>query len=102
MDKKEKKGGYGMSRETTLRQLIYSCVKEATKSEGLIRSEIHELTEYILNNSVLELTTERLHLTEGNSLGIGKSNKDRKITVPRFMSFNFNKKNIFQMLICIF
>lgn len=85
-------------RETTLRQLVYSVVKEATKEEGLIRSEIHELTEYILNNSVLEFTSDRLHLTEGNSMGIGESNKDKKITIPRFLTFNFNKKNIFQLL----
>lgn len=87
-----------MGRETTLRQLVYNCVKEATRDEGLIRTELHELTEYILNNSVLELSSERLHLTEGNSLGIGENNKDKKVILPRFLSFNFSKKNIFQLL----
>jgi hypothetical protein len=85
-------------RETTLRQLIYHAVKEVTKEEGLLRSEIHTLVEHILNNSVLELTTERLHLTEGNFFGVGENNKDRRLTVPRFISFSFKKQSLFDML----
>lgn len=79
----------------SLRQLIFSAAQESLKPEYLTKSELHETTEYILNNSVLELTAERVCLTEGNYIGIGENNKDRVITLPRFLTFEFSKRSAF-------
>jgi hypothetical protein len=40
-------------RETTLRQLIFEAVNVSLKQEALTKTEIHELTDYILDNSIL-------------------------------------------------
>jgi hypothetical protein len=45
-------------RERTLRQLIFEAVKVSLKQEALTKTEIHELTDYILDNSILELSAE--------------------------------------------
>jgi hypothetical protein len=36
-----------MGRETTLRQLIYMCNKEILKNEGMTRTELHEITDWV-------------------------------------------------------
>ena len=62
-------------RERTLRQLIFEAVKVSLKQEALTKTEIHELTDYILDNSILELSAEKISLVEGNRENI-------KITTP--------------------
>lgn len=87
-----------MSRTTTLRQLIYTATKEALKREGLLRTEIHELVEYILNNSSLKLTVEEIEIVRGNYMGIGKESKDRTITIPRFIIYSFSRQDVYGTL----
>jgi len=82
-------------RETTLRQLIFMCLKEKLKEEGLTRTELHDLTDYILNNSTMGLTAENIELCEGNRFGVGDENKDKTLTIPRFLGFNYSKTNAY-------
>lgn len=77
--------------ETTLRQLIYTAVREATLADGLTRPELHEYTNYILNHSVLERKANYLSLRAGNLMGIGEENKDRVFNTPQFLTFSINK-----------
>lgn len=85
-------------RTTTLRQLITRLVDEVLKEEGALRSEKRDLVEYILNNSILELTADALELKRGNYMGIGNENKDKTLTIPRFMVFTFGVLDIFDTL----
>ena len=85
-------------RETTLRQLIFEAVKVSLKRDGLTRTELHELTDYILDNSSLDLSAEKVCLTEGNYFGIGEHNKDRVFTLPRFITFEFIRPHAFDII----
>jgi len=85
-------------RETTLRQLIFEAVKASLKQEALTKTEIHGLTDYILNNSILELSAEKISLAEGNYFGIGEYNKDRTFTLPRFITFELTRPSAFDIL----
>jgi hypothetical protein len=85
-------------RETTLRQLIFEAVNVSLKQEALTKTEIHELTDYILDNSILELSAEKISLVEGNYFGIGEYNKDRTFTLPRFITFELTRPSAFDML----
>mgnify|MGYP001291947187 FL=1 len=88
-----------MGREITLRQLIFKCNKELFKEQGLTRSELHDLTTYVLSTAaVSKLTEEELYISEGNSLGLGVSNYDREITLPRFLVYEFDKLGVFEFL----
>lgn len=87
-----------MVRQITLRQLVTKLVDEVLKEEGALRSEKQALVEHILNNSTLELTADSIELKRGNYLGIGEENKDRILTIPRFMVFTFGVLDIFDTL----
>ena len=86
-----KKGKVNIMAETTLRQLVYKAVKEATMADGLTRPELHEYTDYILDHSVLERKADYLSLRAGNLMGIGEENKDRVFNAPQFLTFSINK-----------
>ena len=85
-------------RETTLRQLIFEAVKVLLKQEALTKAEIHDLTDYILDNSILELSAEKISLAEGNYFGIGEYKKDRTFILPRFVTFELTRPSAFDML----
>lgn len=78
-------------RLTTLRELVGMCLKEKLKSDGMTRTEIKELTDYVLDNSSLRLTDTDIEIIEGNKFGVGEDNKDRIFTVPRFIAFKYSK-----------
>lgn len=85
-----------MSREQSLRQLIFKCNKELLKEEGMTRTDLHDLTTWVLSNAAInKLTADEIFITEGNYLGLGESNYDRVITLPRFMSFQFGRIDFF-------
>lgn len=85
-------------RETTLRQVVYAAVKKSLKQDGLTRTEIHELTDYILDHSSIDLSAKKICLTEGNYFGIGEHNKDRVFNLPRFVTFEFMKASAFDII----
>lgn len=88
-----------MSRETTLRQLIYKCNKEIFKEQGLTRSELQDLTTYVLSTAaVSKLTPDEMFITEGNMIGLGVCNYDRKISIPRFIVYEFGNLGVFELL----
>lgn len=89
----------GMGRETTLRQLVYMCNKEILKNEGMTRSELHDITNWVLNNAAIyDFTTDVVSITQGNSLGVGEENKDRPVKIPRFMIYELGSINAFDFI----
>ena len=88
-----------MGREQSLRQLIFNCNRELLKSEGMTRSELHDLTTWVLSTAaVSKLNAEAIFITEGNYLGLGVCNYDKEITLPRFLTYELGRLNIFGML----
>lgn len=88
-----------VGRETTLRQLIFKCNKELFKEQGLTRSELHDLTTYVLSTAaVSRLSENELFITDGNMLGLGVCNYDREITVPRYISYELGNLGVFELL----
>lgn len=86
-------------RETTLRQLVFMCLKEKLKNDGMTRTELHELTDYVLDNSTLELSADNLELYEGNMFGVGNENKDKPLTIPRFLAFTYSRATAFKFFL---
>lgn len=88
-----------MGRETTLRQLIYKCNKEILKEEGMTRSELHAVTNWVLNNAaVSKFSADDIYITDGSYIGVGENNKDRTLTLPRFMTYEFGKLDFFTFI----
>lgn len=88
-----------MNREQSLRQLIFKCNKELLKNEGMTRSELHNLTNWVLSNAAIsKLTPDEIFLTEGSYLGLGESNFDREIVLPRFMTYEFGRLDFFSFI----
>lgn len=88
------------TRETTLRQLIYNCNKELLKGQGLTRTELHELTTWVLSNAAIsKFTHDEVYILNGNPvLGVGLSNFDKEVKFPRYLSYELGKADIFNML----
>ena len=79
---------------TTLRKLIHTGVVKALEQEHLLQNQLESLVEHILDHSSIIYTEDgSLTLMYGNSLGIGNSNKDRLITLPKYTIFEFKKAN---------
>jgi hypothetical protein len=67
---------------------------EILKDEHLLESQENEFIEYMLCNSHVILTNKgSLEFVYGSILGVGDNNKDKPITLPRFMLFEFRKAN---------
>jgi len=96
--KKHWEGADGKLRETTLRQIVYSAVSIILKQDGLTRTELHELADFILDNSSLNLSAEKICLAEGNYFGVGEYNKDRGFALPRFITFELTRPSAFDIM----
>jgi hypothetical protein len=80
---------------TTIRKLLTVAVIQAFQQEHLIRSEIDELVEHILNNSTISVSPDdNIDLKEGNFFGIGEENKDRELEVQKYYVFSFTRTRI--------
>jgi len=57
---------------TTIRNLLTIAVTQALQPEHLLKSEVDEFVEYIMNNSTLAVSpSDEIDLHEGNTFGIG-------------------------------
>jgi hypothetical protein len=80
---------------TTIRNLLTITVTQALQKEHLLKSEVDELVEYILDNSTLTVSPDdNIDLHEGNSFGIGDSNKDRELQLQKYYVFSFTKTRL--------
>lgn len=78
----------------TLRKLLKVVMPEILKDEHLLELQEDALIEYMLDYSSVVLNDKgNLELLYGNRLGIGSENKDKLITIPRFLIFEFRKAN---------
>ena len=82
-----------MEKKTTLRELMKMMVPEVLKEEHLLEEQQNSLVEFMLDNSHVIYEKGKLSLLYGNTLGVGIDNKDKPITLPRFMIFEFRKAN---------
>lgn len=61
----------------------------------MIQSAINELVEKLLNNSQLTVSDSySINLSDGSIFGIGDSNKDREIEMPKYILFTLTKSNL--------
>ena len=76
---------------TTIRELLTVAVKQIILKEqyrGLDKP--NELVSYILDNSTLAIShNDDIDFKSGNTFGIGDSNKDRELQLPRYCVFSF-------------
>lgn len=83
-------------RTTTIKGLLTMAVKQIILKEqfrGL--GEANKLVEYILNNSTLAVShNDAIDLKSGNTFGIGDSNKDRELQLPRYCVFSFTRAGL--------
>lgn len=80
---------------TAIRMLLTVAVIQAFQQEHLIKSEVDELVEHILNNSAIIVTPDdNIDLKEGNLFGIGETNKDKELEVQKYYVFSFTRTRI--------
>lgn len=77
---------------TTIRELLTIAVRQALKKEILLKSEVEELINQLLDNSNLTVSPNySIDLHQGNIFGIGTSNKDRELPIAQYILFTFTK-----------
>ncbi|MFA9466853.1 MAG: hypothetical protein ACERKN_21570 [Velocimicrobium sp.] len=80
---------------STIRKLLTVAVTQAFQQEHLIKSEVDELVEHILNNSTISVALDdNIDLKEGNCFGIGETNKDKELEVQKYYVFSFTRTRI--------
>ena len=80
---------------TTIRKLLTVAVTQAFQQEHLIKTEVDELVDYILNNSTIIVTPDdNIDLKEGNFFGIGETNKDKELEVQKYYVFSYSRTRI--------
>jgi len=80
---------------STIRKSLTVAVTQAFQKEHLIKSEVDELVEYILNNSTISVSPDdNIDLKEGNIFGIGETNKDKELEVQKYCIFSFTRTRI--------
>lgn len=93
-ERPEGEGGIAM-KTTTIRKLLTIAVPQALQQEHLLKSEVDDLVECILNNSTLTVSPDdNIDLHEGNTFGIGDSNKDRELQLQKYYVFSFTKTRL--------
>ena len=80
---------------TTIRKLLTVALTQAFQQEHLIKTEVDELVDYILNNSTISVAPDdNIDLKEGNTFGIGDTNKDKELEVQKYYVFSFTRTRI--------
>lgn len=88
-------GGLSAMKTSTIRKLLSVAVTQAFQQEHLIKSEVDEFVEHILNNSTITVSPDNnIDLKEGNCFGIGETNKDKELEVQQYYVFSFTRTRI--------
>jgi len=82
-------------KKSTIRKLLTVAVTQDFQQEHLIKTEVDELVEHILNNSTISVSPDdNIDLKEGNFFGIGEENKDRELEVQKYYVSSFTRTRI--------